>query len=176
MRSENSAGNMAGGELQLMSMPAMICIVGSDYNIKFINETVADRMQCKTSDLVGKPVWDMLGGVNSKINKEQMMHVARTGIPTQILGEVVFPSGKRTLTTVLIPFKNEEGVVTDFVAVSYDITAQRDKDQIVRNKMEVILGYAEMLSEMIIDDEIREQIERIRKASMEIKDKLEGSD
>ena len=176
MQSDHSAGTMAGGELQLMNLPAMICIVGSDFNIKFINETVADRLQCKTSALVGKPVWDMLGGVNSTINKEQMMHVALTGIPTQTLSEVAFPSGKRTLTTVLIPFKNEEGIVTDFVAVSYDITAQRDRDQIVRNKMGVILGYADMLSEIVDDDEIRELIERIRKSSEEIKGKLDGID
>lgn len=155
------------------SMPAMICIVGSDFKIKFINDTVAERLQCKACDLIGKPVWDMLGLVSSKINPEQMRRIALTGAPQQTLHEVVFPSGKRTVTTVIIPFKNEEGEVTDFVAVSYDITGQRDKDQIVRNKMGVILGYADMLSEIVDDDKIRELIERIRQASVEIKDRLD---
>jgi len=106
--------------------------------------------------------------------REHLQKVLSTGNPIQTLTEVVFPSGKRSLTTVLIPFKNEDGVVTDLVGVSYDITAQRDKDQIVRNKMGVILGYTDMLSEIVDDDEIRGLIEKIRKASTEIKERLDS--
>ena len=102
------------------------------------------------------------------------MQTALTGDPIQSITEVVSPSGKRTLITVLVPFKNEEGTVTDLVGVSYDITSQREKDQLVRNKMEVILGYSDMLSEIVGDDKIKELIDRVRKASIEIKDRLDS--
>jgi len=115
--------------------------------------------------------------MQSETGREHLMQTVLTGNPIQSITEVVFPSGKRTLTTVLVPFKNEEGIVTDLIGVSYDITGQREKDQLVRNKMEVILGYSDMLSGIVGDDKIRELIElidRIRKASIEIKDRLDS--
>jgi len=177
VQSEHGSGNSAGNELRAGGPPASIYILDRNFNIKFVNETAAERFHCKACDLLGKPVWELLGRMQSETGREHLMQTVLTGNPIQSITEVVFPSGKRTLTTVLVPFKNEEGIVTDLIGVSYDITGQREKDQLVRNKMEVILGYSDMLSGIVGDDKIRELIElidRIRKASIEIKDRLDS--
>ena len=155
-------------------MPALIYILDRDFNIKYVSESAAEKFHCRSCDLIGKPAWELIGRMRTDTGRENLMRTISKGEPTQSLTEVVFPSGKRTLITVMIPFKNEDGAVTDLVGVSYDITAQRDKDQIVRNKMGVILGYTDMLSEIVDDDDIQGLIEKIRKASAEIKDRLDA--
>jgi len=174
VQSEHGSGNLAGNELRAGGPPASIYILDRNFNIKFVNETAAERFYCKACDLLGKSVWELLGRTQSETGREHLMQTALTGDPIQSITEVVSPSGKRTLITVLVPFKNEEGTVTDLVGVSYDITSQREKDQLVRNKMEVILGYSDMLSEIVGDDKIKELIDRVRKASIEIKDRLDS--
>lgn len=166
---------MIQNEYQVGDLPALVYILDRNFNVKFVNETAAEKFHCKSCDLIGRPAWDLLGKMQTETGKEHLIQTVLTGNPIQSVTEVVFPAGKRTLTTVFIPFKNEEGVVTDLVGVSYDITGQREKDQIVRNKMEVILGYSDMLSEIIDDDKIRELIDRIRKASVEIKERLDST-
>lgn len=152
----------------------MIYILDRDFNVKFVNESTAEKFHCKPSELIGKPCWELMGRIKTDTGREHLKKTVSSGEPIQSLTEVVFPSGKRTLMTVLIPFKDDHEVVSDLVGVSYDITEQWEKDQIVRNKMGVILGYAEMLSEIIEDDEILRLIGKIREASVEIKDKLDS--
>ena len=174
MHSEYASSSFVQNEMMAGDLPALVYILDRDFKVKFVNETAAEKFHCRSCDLLGKPAWDFLGQMQTETGKEHLMKAVMTGNPMQSITEVVFPSGKRTLTTVFIPFKNEDGIVTDLVGVSYDITGHRERDQIVRNKMEVILGYSDMLCEMIDDDKIRELIERIRKASVEIKERLDS--
>lgn len=155
--------------------PAMICIVGSDFKIKYVNESVALNLRCKSNDLIGRPVWEMLRGVDSKITKEYIMEIIETETPMEFKSEVSFPVGKRTLMTTLIPFFGEGGIITDFIGVAYDISVERDNDQVVRNKMSVVLGYADLLSEIIEDDELREKMEKIKDVCNEIRERLDRS-
>lgn len=172
VQAKDSSGGIIQSDLRAGNLPALIYILDRDFNIKFVNESAAEKFNCRSCDLLGKPAWQFLGQMQTGTGREHLMQTVLTGTPTQTMTEVVFPSGTRTLTTVLIPFKNEDGTVTDLVGVSYDITGQREKDQIVRNRMEIILGYSDMLREMVDDEKIGELIDRIRTASIEIKDRL----
>ena len=175
MQSENTSSDVLQNDFFTENLPALIYILDKDFNVRYVNDSVAEKFKCKSCDLIGKSAWGIIGQIETETGRERLKQTVLNGAPLQSMTEVVFPSGKRTLITVMIPFKNSDDIVTDLIGVSYDITGQREKDQIVRNKMLVITGYADMLSEIVEDEQIRALMEKIRKASLEIKSKLDSS-
>jgi hypothetical protein len=146
----------------------------SDFKVKRASASLAQHYQCKACDLVGTPIWNFLGKVDSKTEKEYLKSVVASGKPLQSMTEVPFPSGSRVLATVLFPIMGRGGKVSELLGVSYDITGHHEKEQLVRNKIGVIMGYAEMLGEFIDDDEAREMLSRIRNAGAELQKKLDS--
>jgi len=150
----------------------MVYSVDSDLNIKYASESVAEKFNCKSCDLVGKSVFAILDRMHSNNGKRDLMNTLYTGIPLQSATEVVFPSGPRMLSTVLFPIQDSDGKVVETLVVSYDITEHHEMDQLVRNKMGIILGYAEVLSGMVDDAEARKMIDKIKDASTHLQETL----
>jgi len=152
----------------------MVYLIDGDFNVKYVNESVAEKFQCKSCDLVGKSAWNLLGSIDSKTGKQNLMKALESGTPFQKTSEVTFPSGPRILATVLFPIKSKRGKVSEMLGVSYDVTGHHARDQLVRNKMEIIIGYTEMLSAIIEDDKARKMLNRIRKASNDLQMRYES--
>lgn len=168
------ADPLAGGDVN-SSPQALVYLIDSDFNVKYASDSVAEQFHCKSCDLVGKSVWSILGRMSSKTGKDRLMDTLSTGNPFQSTTEVTFPAGQRMLSTVLFPIKNSKGKISQILGVSYDITGSHEREQLIRNKMEIIMGYAEMLSGMAIDDEARKMVDKIRGASAHLHEKLNAS-
>ena len=148
----------------------MVYLFDSDFNVKYVNESVAEKFECETCDLIGKSVWNLLGKLDSKTGKKNLIKSMKAGAPFQKTSEVTFPSGPRVLATVLFPIKNGRGKISEMLGVSYDITGHHAREQLVRNKMEIILGYTEMLETMIADKKVKKMIGRIKAASSDLRE------
>jgi hypothetical protein len=150
----------------------MTYLLDGDLNVKYASESVAEKFNCKTCDIVGKSIYDLIGRMHSRNGKGNLMKAFTTGVPLQSTTEVIFPTGPRMLSTVLFPIKDADGKVIEVLGVSYDITGHHDREQMVRNKMEIILGYAEVLGNMIDDEEARKMIAKIKDASTHLQQNL----
>jgi len=169
-----SAVNAIVDDFSSKASHTLVYTIDRDFKVKHASASLAEHFQCEACELVGKPIWNFLGKVDSKTEKEYLKSVVASGKPLQSMTEVPFPSGPRVLATVLFPIKGRSGKISELLGVSYDITGHHEKEQLVRNKMGVIMGYAEMLGELIDDDEAREMLVRIRKAGTDLQKKLDS--
>ena len=170
--SDSRAAHPIGSDVERNTLQAMVYSVDSDLNIKYASESVAEKFNCKSCDLVGKSVFAILDRMHSNNGKRDLMNTLYTGDPLQSATEVIFPSGPRMLSTVLFPIKGADGKVVETLVVSYDITEHHEIDQLIRNRMGVILGYAEVLSGLIDDADARKMVEKIRDASANLQETL----
>lgn len=165
---------ISGGD-NSTSPQALVYLIDSDFTVKYVSDSVAEQFHCKSCDLLGKSVWAILGRMTSKTGKDRLMNTLSTGNPFQSTTEVTFPAGQRMLSTVLFPIKNSKGNISQILGVSYDITGSHERDQLIRNKMEIIIGYAEILSGIVVDDEAKKMVDKIRDASTHLHEKLDAS-
>jgi len=157
------------------ALRAMIYLIDDDFKVKFVSDSVADKFHCKSCDLVGKSVWSLLGNMQSATGKENIMKTFSSGRPFQSTTEVTFPSGPRVLATVLFPIMGKRGAVSEILGVSYDLTEHHEKEQLVRNKMEIIMGYAEILQNLVDDGDARKMVDKIRDAGAALQVKLDSA-
>ena len=170
--SDSCVAHAVGSDAECNTLQAMVYSVDSDLNIKYASESVAEKFNCKSCDLVGKSIFVLLDRMHSKTGKRDLMNTLYTGDPLQSATEVIFPSGPRMLSTVLFPIKGADGKVVETLVVSYDITEHHEIDQLIRNRMGVILGYAEVLSGLIDDADARKMVDKIRDASANLQETL----
>jgi len=174
MESRASSTSDIREDIDASGISAMIYVVDNDLKVKYVNEATADKFHCRACDLIGSSALELFEKLESENGKQNLMKVMSSGKPHQSTTRVTFPAGEKTLSTILIPIKDADGDVREIMGASYDMTSQRERDMMIRNKMEVILGYSGMLEDLIDDDETRELVERIIDAGTEIKQRLDS--
>lgn len=171
-QSGSSIAKAIGQDADNFGLHAMVYLIDSDFNVKYVNDSVAEKFQCRACDMVGKSAWNLLGKLDSKTGKQNLVKSMEKGTPFQKTSEVTFPTGPRILATVLFPIRNKRGKISELLGVSYDVTGHHAREQMVRNKMEVIMGYADMLESLVDDEKARKMIDRIKIASTDLRSKL----
>ena len=120
--------------LQLVTdaMPAFVSYLHADQCYGFVNRYYEEMFGISREEIIGKPVWDVLG--------EDVYQTIKPRIDSALAGqrqqfETTFALrdiGMRTLSTEFLPDISPEGVVRGFYTLAVDITKRKQAEEAIR--------------------------------------------
>ncbi|MGN6590313.1 MAG: PAS domain S-box protein [Sphingomicrobium sp.] len=120
-------------------LPVMIGYVAfSDgkFILQFANKPFADWLEVPRSELVGKPVLDLVGAVRLK-DREPLYRRALAGERIFYVSEFDHPRrGVSALQSDYVPWADESGQVHGFMVIHQDVTEQRTAERAIRESEE----------------------------------------
>ncbi|MEN3295074.1 MAG: hypothetical protein V7642_4327 [Burkholderiales bacterium] len=111
------------------AVPVFIAQADSDYRLKFVNKTYADRFGFRPQDIVGKRIPEIVGD-EAFAAIRQYVDAALAGKPQE--HEIRVPSGEsgeRFMHMVYVPERDELGRVRGLIAAISDITRLRSMEE-----------------------------------------------
>lgn len=169
MRSGSAVAKAMGHDSDNLGLHTMVYLIDANFHVKYVNDSVAEKFHCRANDMIGMSAWNILGKMDSETGKQNLVKAMESGTPFQKTSEVNFPTGPRILATVLFPIRNQRGKISEMIGVSYDITRHHAREQMIRNKTEIIMGYADMLETIVDSSKARKMIGRIKSAGTDIR-------
>jgi PAS domain S-box-containing protein len=110
-------------------VPVFIAQADSDYRLKFVNKTYADRFGFRPEDVIGKRIPEIVGE-EAFAAIRQYVDAALAGKPQE--HEIRVPSGQsgeRFMHMVYVPERDERGRVGGLIAAISDITRLRSMEE-----------------------------------------------
>ena len=107
------------------SLPALISYLGVDRCYEFVNKYYEITFGLEQDQIVGKPVWDILGEENYELIKP---HIDSVLAGNSVKYETVIPLdhlGKHTLSVEHVPDRGPDGTVRGFYTLAVDITDRK---------------------------------------------------
>ncbi|MBD2532534.1 AAA family ATPase [Nostoc flagelliforme FACHB-838] len=114
-------------ELRLITdaLPACISYVDADQRHRFINRTYEVWLNCSRDEILGKSVRELVGDMTYQII-EPYINQALAGQTATLELEMLLPSGKKYITSTLIPHFDGNAQVVGFYSLHTDISEQRN--------------------------------------------------
>ncbi|AUB43086.1 Serine/threonine protein kinase (plasmid) [Nostoc flagelliforme CCNUN1] len=114
-------------ELRLITdaLPACISYVDADQRHRFINHTYEVWLNCSRDEILGKSVRELVGDMTYQII-EPYINQALAGQTATLELEMLLPSGKKYITSSLIPHFDSNAQVVGFYSLHTDISEQRN--------------------------------------------------
>jgi PAS domain S-box-containing protein len=132
-RRKDGEHNLRKREQQLRlitdAVPVFIAQADSDYRLKFVNKTYADRFGFRPEDVIGKRIPEIVGE-EAFAAIRQYVDAALAGKPQE--HEIRVPSGQsgeRFMHMVYVPERDERGRVGGLIAAISDITRLRSMEE-----------------------------------------------
>ncbi|MFD1599143.1 PAS domain S-box protein [Halobellus rarus] len=156
-----------------------IMLQDRDGAFEVVNDTVAEYAGLSKSELIGGDEFDFMDDSAARTIQEKKARVLETERSVTYELTPTFPTkGERSFVTTRYPHYDEDGDIDGTVAICRDITEQAERenqlrvlDRILRhnlyNKMNLILGHAEILENRTSGDEKR-SIRQIRETGDEL--------
>src|SRR5205809_4169939 len=120
-------------------LPVMIGYVvhdGRDFVLQFANRPFAEWLEQPRSELLGKPVIDIIGGDRIK-DREPLYRRALAGEQIFYVSEFDHPQrGISALQSNYVPWAGADGVVHGFLVIHQDVTEQRTAERAIRESEE----------------------------------------
>ncbi|MCC5649844.1 PAS domain-containing protein [Nostoc sp. XA013] len=110
-------------ELRLITgaLPACISYVDADQHHRFINRTYEVWLNCSRDEILGKSVRELVGDMTYQI-LEPYINQALAGQTATLELEMLLPSGKKYITSTLIPHFDGNAQVVGFYSLHTDIS------------------------------------------------------
>jgi len=152
-----------------------------DGTFEVVNDAVAEYAGISKSELVGSNEFDFMDDPTAqKIQQKKTRVVEEERAITYELSPTFPTKGQRSFVTTRYPHYNEDGEVDGTVAICRDVTDQAERehqlrvlDRILRhnlyNKMNLILGHAELLEDRTTGQEKR-SVQTIQNTGNELVD------
>lgn len=119
------------------AVPALISYVGADLRYRMVNRSYERWFGCRTDDLAGRPVAEVLGAdVWQKISP----HVSRVLAGERVEYEAALPyrtGGTRWVSASYLPDIDPEGALRGFVAMVVDLTEHRRIEDELRHSRQM---------------------------------------
>ncbi|MBG1245115.1 AAA family ATPase [Nostoc sp. NZL] len=114
-------------ELRLITdaLPACISYLDANQRHRFINRTYEVWLDCSREEILGKSVRELVGDMTYQI-VEPYINQALAGQTATLELEMPLPSGKKYITSTLIPHFDGNAQVVGFYSLHTDISEQRN--------------------------------------------------
>jgi PAS domain S-box-containing protein len=101
-----------------------------DGTLLFVNNAFANMLGYKSSDLVGKPIWQFTHPDDVQINKKLYAQLMLDGLPFQLEKRLIRQDGSTLWVSVSVsPVMDSKGKPQSAVAVEVDITARKQAEE-----------------------------------------------
>ncbi|WP_298868782.1 PAS domain S-box protein [uncultured Gimesia sp.] len=121
------------------SIPAFISYMGADRCYEFVNKRYESTFGLERAQIVGKPVWDILGEEYYELIKPRLDSVL-AGNPVKYESVVQIEQiGKRTLSNEHVPDRGPDGTVRGFYTLAVDITDRKKTEDELNTIFEMSL-------------------------------------
>jgi PAS domain S-box-containing protein len=112
--------------------PDFILLVGPDRTLRYANPIAARALATQSDQLVGRRISDLWPASDAERDWHNIHSVFVTGEPLHVQNVTTFAAGPLWLDTWLVPLKDARGTVRIVMALSRDITQQRQTEDALR--------------------------------------------
>jgi PAS domain S-box-containing protein len=159
----------------------MIFIINREDRVEYVNRYAAQSIGRRPEEIIGQPRSKLFPSHVADHQGQSLRQVFETGKPYYVESTIPTPSRNTQLGTWLVPMRRDGGTVKTVLGVSRDITEQKLMEERLRQaqKMEAvgqlaggvahdfnnqlvgILGFADLLSRRLEDEQLRAYAQQI---------------
>ena len=132
LRAAKSTEALHAAELQLRTItdivPTLVSLIGADRRYVLVNQTYETWFGLPRSEIVGRPVREVLGDAAWKV-LEPKMEAAFRGEHVRFEARVPYPTGARWIEASYIPYRTEAGGIVGIVVMVADVTERKERER-----------------------------------------------
>ena len=132
LRAAKSTEALHAAELQLRTItdvvPTLVSLIGADRRYVLVNHTYETWFGLPRSEIVGRPVREVLGDAAWKI-LEPKMEAAFRGEHVRFEARVPYATGARWIEASYIPYRTETGGIVGIVVMVADVTERKERER-----------------------------------------------
>jgi len=129
-----------------------VFIFDHEDRLEYINQYAADRLKVESSQLLGKQRRELVARKTYQLQSKYFERVFEKGDSIRREMELPLPHESLWLDSMLIPLKNQEGIVEKVLVVSRDITDRKKHELLINRQYKILKCMGTILSKAITSE------------------------